>query len=108
MIGHDSVQYSRVVMDIRDGAAQDETVSKEFFVNCVGLEHLISRNVPKRYKTVKKARRDHSRLVLGEQKRQKDTCNVSSTKLAYASKRSSESSHKKAHTIAMMRESIVV
>ena len=109
-IGQDSMLCSKVIMDIRDGAVtvEDEVASKKFLVNCVGLEHLISRDVPKRYNSIKKGRKEHSRLVLGEQKRQKNTCDVSSVMLAHVSKRSSEPSYMRAHNIAMMRESIIV
>ena len=50
---------------------QDLASSQRSIIRCVGLDHLISRDVEQRYRQVKEARRDHVHLVLHAQEWQR-------------------------------------
>ena len=105
MVGLDSVQCSKAI--IVEDKNKNEMESKKFLVNCVGLEHLISRDVPRRYKANKRGRKHHSKLVLAEQKRQKENHDESVSMLAYVSSKSSRPFRMRAYTIAEMRTHMV-
>lgn len=83
-VGYDALKCSRVLMGIEEGF-DNELTTEMFLVNCVGLEHLISFDVPEQYKAFKAARKEHVRLVLEEQKRQKDLGTCCPLMLSYVS-----------------------
>ena len=87
-------------MAIREGLV-DRMVAKEFMVHCVGLEHLVSSgDVSECCESVKKARKEHVRLVLREYTKQKKSGVFSPVMLAHVSILSSKSGCKKARARA--------
>jgi hypothetical protein len=101
-IARDAVKCSMVVLSIRQGRYNDLDPTDFFLTHCVGLDHLISRDVAKRYEAVKEARKEHSRTVLEEQERLRFLNVDSIENLARVSEASSNISRKRARRIGRL------
>ena len=100
--GRDAVHCSRQLVHIRENIV-DKMKTMKFLVQCVGLEHLLSRtSVSNQVKSVRMGRKKHASVVLEEQKKQKKSNVFSVVMLAHVSNTSSENVRKKAHTRARM------
>jgi hypothetical protein len=80
---------------------QDRQVAQEHLVRCVGIDHLISRDIPQRYQAIKEGRKEHIRLVLQEQDRQRREGVNKPEQLSKVSFRSSIYSRERSHRVAM-------
>jgi hypothetical protein len=61
----DSLRYSHKIYGSRDrNEPLDSKSSKQLIIRCVGIDHLISRDVQERYHAIRAARKSHARLVL--------------------------------------------
>jgi hypothetical protein len=82
--------------------------SQDIITCCVGLEHLISKNVVQRSAVIKTLRKDHASRVVKEQARLIRCRNESiQDRLAFISTTSSSKSQKKAYNVAKFIASIV-
>jgi hypothetical protein len=77
-------------------------IRDDYLVRCVGIYHLISSDVPRRYQAIMAARREHACIVLEEQERQKSRNSNCAENLAIVSKASSQESCKQALKIAKL------
>jgi hypothetical protein len=102
----DAVQYSTVLAAARENGHQGTHVMKACLMRCVGLESLISYNVPQQYNAIRLARKRHARIVLEDQRKQQLLGAVSSDTLARVSLASSYQARKRAHRIAKTNESV--
>lgn len=102
----DIMKYSIKLATINDGAPQDKATSQKLIVRCIGLEDFISRDVPKRFRDVKEARREHVRLVLDEQKWQRLENVDNPVDLARVSMASSHQSRRRSYKIAALAASV--
>jgi hypothetical protein len=84
------------------GVGTEATKSQEFALRCVGLSHLISHDVSKRWDDIKEARRYHVKIVLEEQDRQRSTNINSPEHIARVSSRNSALSRKKSQVMAKL------
>jgi hypothetical protein len=80
--------------------AEDTLSSKEFALLCIGLDHLIARDVSQRWESIKRSRKNHARLVLDEQNRQRSLNFNCPENLARVSAKDSASTRKRSHWIA--------
>ena len=81
-------------------------VQRTLLVRCIGLEHIISRDVFQRLRVSMEEKRAHVQSVLQEQHRQRLRGVSSSERLALVSMRSSKSSRSRARKVAMAIASI--
>lgn len=102
----DAIQYSTVMAAARENGHQDTLLMKAFLMRCVGLESLISYNVPQQYDSMRLARKRHVRIVLEEQRKQQLLGAVSSDTLARVSMTSSNQARNMARRIAKTNESL--
>ena len=64
----DAMKCSRKLAAANAKGLQDMDTSEDHIIRCVGLDHLVSRDVKKRYRIVQEARTAHVHLVLDAQK----------------------------------------
>lgn len=74
------------------------------YQDCVGLDHLISRDVYKRYEALRAGRKEHARIVLEEQNWQRLHGVNSPEDLARVSRRSSKSDRARSRKIGIMHD----
>lgn len=99
----DAVTCSRKIVQYLSGQGE----GRLDYQDCVGLDNLISRDVPQKMKAVRAARRRHARIVLQEQVRQR-FANVDSTQeLARVSRASSRSERLRARKVGILHATIV-
>jgi hypothetical protein len=102
----DADQYSTVLAAARENGHQGTHAMQALLVRCVGLESLISYNVPQQYDAMRLERKSHVRIVLEEQRKQRLLGVVSSDTLARVSMTSSNKARKRARSIAKTNESL--
>eukprot|EP00956_Cyclotella_meneghiniana_P004990 scaffold6167_cov44-Cyclotella_meneghiniana.AAC.6 len=81
-------------------------IQRALLVRCIGLEHIISRDVFQRLRVSMEKKRAHVQSVLDEQRRQRLRGVSSSDCLALVSMRSSKGSRSRARKVAMTIASI--
>ena len=98
------VKYAMICSNVLADADEirDQGISRDFLICCVGLDHLISSNIPQRYQAIMAARKEHSRIVLKEQERQNKYEINCPEDLARVSKASSERSREHSHKIGKL------
>jgi hypothetical protein len=89
-----------------NGDSVETELRKYCLILSVGLDNLISRDIPQRYQAIKMARKEHARKVLDEQGRQRNWYDFHDERLACVSKASSRRSCERAHKVAKLFESI--
>eukprot|EP00804_Cyclotella_cryptica_P000760 CCRYP_001038-RA/>CCRYP_001038-RA protein AED:0.25 eAED:0.25 QI:0/-1/0/1/-1/1/1/0/190 len=75
-------------------------VPYEVLIRCLGVDHLLSKDVPQRYREFKSARKMHVHTVLNEQDQQRERNECSMDELAYVSEESSKRARARAHKAA--------
>ena len=98
--------YSRSLAATGDYSENAGSFTREILSNCVGMTHLLSCDVPKRYRGIKQARKDHARRVLRVQEWQKRNNIHRPEDLARVSERSSRSDRVKSYKVAFVMSSI--
>ena len=88
------------------GTPQDRHTSEKHIIRCVGLDHLISRDVRERYQSIKDARKAHVQLVLAEQRWQRRSGVYSVGCIARVSMADSEAARTRAHKVAWLSASV--
>lgn len=102
-----AVQCSDVLASVKNGQQDMTTFDMEAFViYCVGLDHLISRDVFERHQAIKEARKEHARAVLKEQKWQRDHKVCGPETLAHVARTSSKASRARSYKVAKIAGSI--
>jgi hypothetical protein len=98
-----------VCSEILYGQANDDLKnSLQFVIHCIGVDHLISRDVLGKYKDVKAERRRHVKALIDEQVWQR-SCNIDSPKsLARVAKASSHHCRVRAQDMAKIFASIYI
>ena len=81
---------------------QDQVLSRDFLICCVGLDHLLSSDIIQRYQAIMAVRKAHLRIVLEEQERQTKHEINRPEELACVSKASSTRSRARAHKIGKL------
>ena len=87
-------------------ARVDQGFAEELILRCVGLDHLISRDVPARIRAVWNTRMTHVKLVLMAQKLQRLNGIGGPEDLARVASDSSRGSRERAHEIAVLFASV--
>ena len=98
----DALKCSRRLESANKSGFQDRQTSEEHIIRCVGLDHLVSRNVSERYNSIREARRAHSRLVLQVQKWQLENNAVVPENLALVSMENSYSFKVRSQKVALL------
>eukprot|EP00956_Cyclotella_meneghiniana_P030167 scaffold75189_cov121-Cyclotella_meneghiniana.AAC.2 len=99
---HDAIVVSLKIMADDSISIQGQLVLQDF----VGLDHLISRDVLKRYQVRKLANREHVRLVLEEQSFQRHQQRISAEDLSQVASMSSQWQIERACKVGALIESI--
>jgi hypothetical protein len=105
-VARDAASCAQLLVDAARNDPEDIQL-QQVLVHCVGFEGLLSRNVLRQYQTVREAKRNHVRVVLQEQRRQRIDGDVSSRGLARVSKTSSEQARQRAHRVALVNAAIL-
>lgn len=87
--------------------SQDTSRYEEQITSCVGLDHLIARDVKERYRAVKKARRAHAQTVLRAQEWQRRHNIQSAADLARVSQASSHPFRERSFKVAVLSASVL-
>lgn len=100
----DALSCSRSILELRKAQQDkpDTKTVKDFLTLCVGIEHLLSRDLQQQYESIKDTRKKHFRTVLEEQVSQIESGTCSVERLASVSKESSLSARKKSLKRAKM------
>ena len=98
----DAIKCSRKLANASTRGLQDRKTSEEHIIRCVGLDHLVSRDVGKRYQAIKDARRSHSDLVLAAYEWQLENNFESPEALARLSIRSSQPFQVRSYKVALL------
>lgn len=98
----DAIKCSQRLESANISGFQDRKTSERHIIRCVGLDHLISRNVSERYNELREARKAHSRLVLEVQKLQLRNDVVVPEDLALVSMENSASFKTRAYKVALL------
>ena len=98
------VKYAMICSNVLAAAnkVQDPVISRDILICCVGLDHLISSDIPRRYQDITATRKEHSRTVLEEQDRQNKNEINCPEDLARVSKASSDWSRVQSHKIGKL------
>lgn len=106
VLARDVVKCSRRLAAVGTSAPQDRLSSEKNIIRCVGIDHLVSRDVQQRYADVRNARKQHMRLVLEEQKRQRNAGRVNSADLARVSMANSQEFKLRSYRVAVLSASV--
>ena len=98
----DIVLFSRAMAADIDNHTDKQVIQERLLIGCVGLDHLISRNVTQRYSELRASRKEHVRIVLDEQKLQRRRGVSCLEDLASVSMGSSLNSRERSHRVAKM------
>ena len=98
----DAMRCSRRLASANRSGLQDRKTSEEHIIRCVGLDHLVSRNVRKRYYVIREARKAHVRLVLRVHKWQLENNAVNPEDLALVSMENSDSFKMRSYKVALL------
>lgn len=101
----DAIRCSAKLAEIRN-TPQDLASFQKNIIRCVGLDHLISRNVEQRYHQVKEARRNHVHLVLQVQEWQRRRGDEDPVNLARVSIESSRLFRERSYKVAVLAASV--
>eukprot|EP00956_Cyclotella_meneghiniana_P000608 scaffold666_cov48-Cyclotella_meneghiniana.AAC.6 len=99
MTYRDATIQSTVYLAAREA---DALLPKDEVAKCVGILHLLSEDVRRRYHDYKLGRLKHSHTVLQEQERQRELGGVSTRLLANVSKASSQEDRDRARMFAFL------
>lgn len=77
-------------------------VPYEVLIRCIGLDHLLSDDVPQRYLKFKSARKMHVDTILNKQDQQREHNECSTEELAYVAENSSKWARERAHKTAKL------
>jgi hypothetical protein len=103
---YEAMQFSAMLSRNPIMKGQDEK-NRRIARSCIGLEHLIAKDVIQHMKASMTAKKRHIMTVLEEQDRQRK-CNArSNVNLARVSHTSSKSARERSHAVAMMVKSVV-
>ena len=102
MVFRDAVRASAKVA----AGAVDQDTAEKLILRCVGMDHLISRNVPARIRAVRESRRTHVQTVLMAQKMQRLYGIGGPEALASISSESSLRSRERAYKVAVLSASV--
>lgn len=103
----DVVKSSIMLAAFNTTAPRDEKTSEKHIIRCVGLDHLISRDVKERYHAIKEARKKHARVVLREQKWQMRNNIESPMNLARVSSEDSRAARERSYKVAVLSASVL-
>jgi hypothetical protein len=106
VLAQDVVKCSLRLVAVGTGASQDRMSSEKNIIRCVGINHLVSRNVQQRYQDVREVRKEHVRLVLEAQRWQRNTSTVNSAYLARVSMVNSQAFKMRSHKVALLSASV--
>ena len=98
----DAIKCSRKIATAQKVGLQDRETSEKHIIRCVGIDHLVSRNVGKRYQAIKEARRAHSDLVLDAYDWQLENHFDSPEALARVSMKSSQPFQLRSYKVALL------
>lgn len=96
---HDVMHLSNILAEAV--ANQDRRTLGDLMICCVGLERLLSRNPPQRYRSIRSTRARHVQEVLDAYHRLKDISEVIEEDLSHTSQVSSRPSRDQARRIAV-------
>lgn len=101
----DVVKCSAMLAAVKE--SQDTSRCEEHIVCCVGLDHLIARDVQERYRAVKAARKTHVQTVLRAQEWQRSHNVNSAANLARVSMESSQPFRERSYKVAVLSASVL-
>ena len=100
----DAMKCSRKLAKAKANASglRDRKTSEEHIIQCIGLDHLVSRNVGKRYQAIKAARKAHANLVLDAYEWQLENNYENPEALARLSIKSSQAHQLRSRKVALL------
>ena len=106
VIAQDVIKCSARLAAVDTTAPQDRSRFERHVIRCVGLDHLVSRDIEKRTQAIRDARSAHARLVLDEQEWQRKNGVHSVGCIARVSMANSQGAKLRSHKIAVLSASV--
>jgi hypothetical protein len=101
-MGRDAAICSSLFADLAENGNKDNRTVEMLLIHCIGVNHLISRDVSQRVQDIRAIRKNHALVVLKEQYRQVLSSVPSVETLAAASAESSKACRNKAYKFAKL------
>ena len=85
---------------------QDPRSFEDHVIHCVGIDHLLSRDVQGHYQAIRSRRKEHSRRVLGAQQRLRNIAEVVEEDIGHTAEISSRQNRIRAYRVAVIAASV--
>lgn len=102
----DVMRCSRVLSDTSINL-QDPMVFEEHLIQCTGLDRLVSRDVPGRFRAIRREKQEHVHRVLLAQNRLRNISDVLEEDISHTSEISSRRARYRSYMVAALAASII-